>query len=33
MGEMFASFDKTQLYLNREIVEEAKGVAVIVHGL
>ena len=24
MGEMFASFDKTQLYLNREIVEELK---------
>ncbi len=33
MGEMFSSFDGTRLYLNREIAEEAKAAAVIVHGL
>lgn len=33
MGEMFASFDGTQLYLNRETAEGARAAAVIVHGL
>ena len=33
MGEMFSSFDGEQLYLNKEIPEQAKAVAVIVHGL
>ena len=33
MGEMFASFDSTQLYLNKEAVDQAKAAAVIVHGL
>lgn len=33
MGEMFSSFDGTQLYLNKEIPEHARAAAVIVHGL
>ena len=33
MGEMISSYDNTQLYLNREIPEGRKAVAVIVHGL
>ena len=33
MGEMFSSFDGTQLYLNKEVPDGARAVAVIVHGL
>lgn len=33
MGEMFSSFDGMQLYLNKEVPEGARAVAVIVHGL
>lgn len=33
MGEMISSFDGMKLYLNREIPENPKAVAVIVHGL
>ena len=33
MGEMFSSFDGTQLYLNKEVGEGVRAVAVIVHGL
>ena len=33
MGEMFSSFDGTMLYLNKEIPDGARAVAVIVHGL
>lgn len=33
MGEMISSYDSTQLYLNKEVNEDCKAVAVIVHGL
>ncbi len=33
MGEMFSSFDGTQLFLNKEVPAQARAVAVIVHGL
>ena len=33
MGEMISSFDGTRLYLNREVPEQARAAAVIVHGL
>lgn len=33
MGEMIASFDGTNLYLNKEMPPQARAVAVIVHGL
>lgn len=33
MGEMISSFDGTMLYFNKEMPEQPKAVAVIVHGL
>lgn len=33
MGGMISSFDNTQLYLNKEVAQDCKAVAVIVHGL
>ena len=33
MGEMISSFDGTKLYFNREMPEQARAAAVIVHGL
>ncbi len=33
MGEMISSFDGTKLYFNREVPEQARAAAVIVHGL
>lgn len=33
MGEMILSYDNTQLYLNKEVEDGCKAVAVIVHGL
>lgn len=33
MGEMISSFDNTKLYLNREVENGCRAVAVIVHGL
>lgn len=33
MGEMISSYDNTKLYLNKELPDSCKAVAVIVHGL
>ena len=33
MGEMISSYDNTKLYLNKEVPDSCKAVAVIVHGL
>lgn len=33
MGEMISSYDNTNLYLNKEVPEGCRAVAVIVHGL
>ncbi len=33
MSEMITSFDGTRLFLNKELADSAKAVAVIVHGL
>lgn len=33
MGGMISSFDNTQLYLNKEVAQDCKAVAVIAHGL
>lgn len=33
MGELISSFDNTKLYLNKEVPDNCKAVAVVVHGL
>ena len=33
MGKLISSFDNTKLYLNKEVPDNCKAVAVVVHGL